>query len=199
MLGWDRALGANRAVQVSRTIVRRVLRERVAILSNDVLDNEAFSGAESLIASQIRGLVCVPLPLFEKVIGVIYVDSSDPAIGLDEDHLQLMAAVARIAASALDAARRMEWLESENLRLQQDLSIEHNMIGESSRMREVYRFISRAAPTDSTVLIRGESGTGKELVARALHANSPRSGKALRSHKLRRSFRDAAGKRAVRS
>ena len=177
VLGWERDLGENRAVQVSRTIVRRVLQEGVAILSNDVLENEAFSGAQSLIASRIKWLVCVPLPLFEKIIGVIYVDSSDPSTELDEDYLQLVAAIARIAASALDAARRMEWLEGENRRLQQDLSIEHNMIGESSRMREVYRFISRAAPTDSTVLIRGESGTGKELVARALHANSRRAGK----------------------
>jgi Nif-specific regulatory protein len=175
--GWERNQGVNRSVQVSRTIVHRVLREKVGILSNDVLDNESFRGAESLIASQIRWLVCVPLPLFEKVIGVIYVDSSDPETQLDEDHLQLMTAIARIAAFALDTARRMEWLEDENQRLQRDLNIEHNMIGESPRMREVYRFISRAAPTDSTVLIRGESGTGKELVARALHANSPRSAK----------------------
>ena len=71
----------------------------------------------------------------------------------------------------------MEWLEGQNRRLQQDLSIEHNMIGESSRMREVYRFISDAAPTDSTVLIEAISGTGKKLVARALHANSRRAGK----------------------
>jgi len=42
-------------------------------------------------------------------------------------------------------------------------------------MRELYQFIARAAPTNSTVLIRGESGTGKELVARAIHLNSPRS------------------------
>jgi Nif-specific regulatory protein len=43
-------------------------------------------------------------------------------------------------------------------------------------MREVYQFVSKVAPTDSTVLIRGESGTGKELVARAIHRNSPRAG-----------------------
>jgi two-component system, NtrC family, response regulator HydG len=52
--------------------------------------------------------------------------------------------------------------------------IEHNMIGESPAMREVYLFIAKVAPKETTVLIRGESGTGKELVARAIHRNSPR-------------------------
>jgi Nif-specific regulatory protein len=42
-------------------------------------------------------------------------------------------------------------------------------------MREVFEFIRRVAPTDSTVLIQGESGTGKELVAHAIHTNSKRA------------------------
>src|SRR5262245_66595622 len=42
-------------------------------------------------------------------------------------------------------------------------------------MVEVYKLIARVAETDSTVLILGESGTGKEMIARAIHANSPRS------------------------
>src|SRR5262249_22297046 len=50
-----------------------------------------------------------------------------------------------------------------------------DMVGASAGMREVYKFIAKAAPTNSTVLIRGESGTGKELAARAIHLNSPRA------------------------
>jgi Nif-specific regulatory protein len=49
------------------------------------------------------------------------------------------------------------------------------MVGESNPMKEVYRFLSRVAPSDATVLIGGESGTGKELVSRAIHRNSPRA------------------------
>jgi len=57
------------------------------------------------------------------------------------------------------------------------VNLDHNMVGESAPMKDVYQFLSRVAPTDSTVLIEGESGTGKELVARAMHRNSPRSSK----------------------
>src|SRR5574341_781048 len=48
------------------------------------------------------------------------------------------------------------------------------IIGESSAMRRIFDTIRRVARTDVTVLISGESGTGKELVARAIHAKSPR-------------------------
>ena len=55
----------------------------------------------------------------------------------------------------------------------------NKQVGKSAAMREVFRLIDRAGPTDKAILIQGESGTGKELVARALHNASPRAAKPL--------------------
>jgi DNA-binding NtrC family response regulator len=67
----------------------------------------------------------------------------------------------------------------ENRALRQNLQERYqqfgNIIGRSARMRQVFDLIAQAAPSRSTILISGESGTGKELVARAIHANSPRA------------------------
>ncbi|MDA0205370.1 MAG: sigma-54 dependent transcriptional regulator [Acidobacteria bacterium] len=52
---------------------------------------------------------------------------------------------------------------------------ETEMIGFTTEMVEVYKTISRAAPSDAPVLIQGESGTGKEVVARLIHQNSKRA------------------------
>ena len=69
-------------------------------------------------------------------------------------------------------------LRAENQRLRDELTVEfRGLLGESAPMRELFHTIRRAAPADVTVLIQGESGTGKELVARALHAESPRARK----------------------
>ena len=74
-------------------------------------------------------------------------------------------------------------LVAENRALKQNLQERYsrfgNIIGRSSRMRQVFDLIIQAAPSRSTILIGGESGTGKELVARAIHSNSPRSPRAF--------------------
>jgi Nif-specific regulatory protein len=172
---WERKSGARKEVCVSRTITRQVAREGVALLSNDALEAPDFSAAASLLSSQTRSLLAVPLTASGAPLGVIYLATSDPIAWFDEDHLQLVTAVAAVAATAIEELRRVEWLERENRRLREEIDLGHNMIGESQRMREVYQRIARVAPTDSTVLIRGESGTGKELAARALHQNSERA------------------------
>lgn len=73
---------------------------------------------------------------------------------------------------------RARGLERENVALQQQLDERyglHEIVGDSPAIREVHETIKQVAPSRATVLIEGESGTGKELVARAIHALSPRA------------------------
>ncbi|HEX6188853.1 MAG TPA: sigma 54-interacting transcriptional regulator, partial [Pyrinomonadaceae bacterium] len=172
----DRVEGVGQTVNVSRTIVRRVLTDGAAILINEA-DNKADLKTESLIAARSRSVLCVPLIMHDRKFGVIYLDSDEPLAKFDENHLQMVTAVAAIAAVAIHNARNFEDLENENARLMVDAGIEHNMVGESPLLQRVYQLISKVAPTDSTVLIFGESGTGKELAARAIHRNSKRGDK----------------------
>jgi DNA-binding NtrC family response regulator len=70
--------------------------------------------------------------------------------------------------------------EAENVQLKRALKQRynfHNIVGKSEIMLRIFDLVSQVAPSRSTVLIQGESGTGKELIAKALHANSPRKDK----------------------
>jgi transcriptional regulator with GAF, ATPase, and Fis domain len=162
--GWERKAGATAAASHYQALIDQVKDERATVLCEDPQE-----GSASLIGA--------PLVAFERMLGVIALESEGPAGRFDENHLQLVAALGVIAGPALENARRLELVESENHRLQAEIGIQHNMVGESAPMRAVFHMIAKSAPSDATILIRGESGTGKELVARAIHAASRRSGK----------------------
>ena len=70
--------------------------------------------------------------------------------------------------------------EEENLQLKRTLKQRYNfanIVGKSDTMLRVFDLVAQVAPSRSTVLIQGESGTGKEIIAKAIHANSPRRDK----------------------
>jgi DNA-binding NtrC family response regulator len=75
--------------------------------------------------------------------------------------------------------RRLQ-VENRNLReqLQEAFGLE-NIIGRSPAMAQVFELVKKAARSEANILILGESGTGKELIARAIHANSPRAAQAF--------------------
>ena len=70
--------------------------------------------------------------------------------------------------------------EEENIQLKRALKQRYNfenIVGKSESMLRIFDLVAQVAPSRSTVLIQGESGTGKELIAKAIHANSPRRDK----------------------
>jgi len=175
VIAWDRVRGPDCSVQVSRTIVQRVARERTGLVTNDIFSDEGLRQIRTLTELQIRSVLCVPLLAGDEVLGTIYLDSQHRSDQFDEGRLQVMTAIAGIAALALGNVCNIEQLQKENQQLHAEISLEHNMVGNSQSMQKVFELIRRVAPTESTVLIEGESGTGKELAARAVHRNGPRA------------------------
>jgi Nif-specific regulatory protein len=177
VFGLNRQREQDESIKVSRTVTKRVLQHGESLLINNQTEGKNFESEESLSTQGPGSILCVPLVMLDRTLGVIYLDTKEPDAVFDKDHLQLVSAISAITAVAIENARHIEWLVSENQRLIADFNIEHNMVGESPRIRDVLQFISKVAPTDSTVLLSGESGTGKELVARAVHQNSKRADK----------------------
>src|SRR5216110_2977897 len=85
-------------------------------------------------------------------------------------------AIVRTQIELAGALRRERKLEAENELLRGTMP---DLIAQSPTMQPVVEMISRVAPSDANVLITGENGTGKSLVARALHALSPRASRSM--------------------
>jgi Nif-specific regulatory protein len=171
LCGWDSLTDVRRPAEFSRNIIDRVLQDKTPAVFNDLT-----SGKEEE-SGQITAALAVPLVVFQQTRGVIYLDSTDSSARFLPAHLEWVKAVGGIAAVVLENARRIEWLEGENRRLQAEIYVGHEMVGSSEALKGVQRFIARVAPSEATVLICGESGTGKELVARSIHRHSARAGK----------------------
>src|SRR5205823_2286190 len=127
----------------------------------------------------LDGRYCMLAPLLvrNEVAGVIYLESLDASVPFGESELLSLTALSQIASLALENAFRVECLEGEVMRLEHDLKLHDELMGESQKIKELRDRITRVAPSEATVLIVGESGTGKELVARSLHRNSLRAAK----------------------
>jgi Nif-specific regulatory protein len=130
--------------------------------------------------------ICVPIKFGSEAIGALSVERIlDGRARLSSDR-RLLSLIANIIAHTVHFHRltqeKLAALQRENERLQHQIQSSFrppNMIGNSNAMRSVYLHIEQVASSVTTVLIRGESGVGKELLARALHEQSPRKGKAF--------------------
>ncbi len=100
---------------LSRTVVRRVMRERVAILAQDATTDPGLSATDSIVSLNIRSFMCAPLWNRDDVVGVLYVDSPRRSRFGPAD-LDAFAALANAAAVAIEQARLAAQLLQEQRR-----------------------------------------------------------------------------------
>src|SRR5437763_2220022 len=100
---------------IGRTITRKVMKDRVALLSQDAAAEEMFAGVQSIVSQGVRSTICAPLVAESGVHGALYADRLDPFAAFKPDDLELITAVAAQTAVAVENARAHERLAREEV------------------------------------------------------------------------------------
>ncbi len=175
-------------VAITRSVYRKVIKERAAVLAADAPSE--VGNSESLMGASIRSTVGIPLWKGEEIIGVLQTDNRNAPGMLKPRDVEILLLLAANASLAVANARLIKRLSAAEERLQKENSFlkgreekrrgggkEVEIIGTSTAMRRVIEQLDKVVDTRVTVLIEGETGTGKELIAAAVHYRSRRRDK----------------------
>lgn len=173
--------GEFRRVPLGALKIGRIAQGWGPVATNDVLGDDRIPNKAWLCDNGLRAFAGYPLTFQEELLGVVALFSRRALTPQEVNRLPVFAHQAAIAIKnaqlfgEVDRLRRQ--LQAENAYLKEEIKLQHNftdILSHSDAMQQVLRKIEQVAVTDATVLILGETGTGKELLARAVHALSPR-------------------------
>ena len=111
----EKRAAQGRKQSIGRTITRKVMRERQALLSQDAAADSEFAGVNSIVAQGVHSTICAPLLADARVHGALYADRLDAFTAFTRDDLELVSAVAAQTAVAVENARSHERLAREEV------------------------------------------------------------------------------------
>jgi Nif-specific regulatory protein len=165
-------------VKMGEGIAGWVAKNSKPLLVPDVQkDNRWFKDISKKINYQTKSILCVPLRLKNKTIGVLEVLNKIGGGAFTLEDQSLLETFSNLAAISIQNARLYQDIKFENINLKKELTyvkLPPRFIGESSIIKEKLEMANQVASTDATVLLLGESGTGKELFAEHIHYRSKR-------------------------
>ena len=107
---------AKASIGISKTILQRCLKEKVALLARDAPRDERFDAAESIVAHRMRSVMCAPLIAARQILGFIHVDTTDAVRSFNQDDLTFLAMVAtEVATNLLNMRMLQERIGSERM------------------------------------------------------------------------------------
>jgi transcriptional regulator with GAF, ATPase, and Fis domain len=176
---------ATAPIPVTRSVFRKVVTERAAVLAADAPREVAQT--ESLMGAQIRSVLGVPLWKGDEILGVLQIDNRESAGVFTGADLDVCAVLGHQASLAVANARLVQRLRAAEERLEKENAFlktreesrrvgrgEQQMIGSSPAMQALLDQSAKVVDTRVTVLVQGETGVGKELIAAAMHYRSRR-------------------------
>jgi len=145
-------------------------------------DPRFFKDISKKINYQTKSILCVPLKLKEKTIGVLEVLNKSGGGSFDLADQKILESFANLAGVAIANARLYQDIKSENINLRKELfngKGPSELICLSRIMKEKLEMADQVSGTNTTALLLGESGTGKELFAEHIHYQSERRNKPI--------------------
>lgn len=166
-------------LKMGQGIAGWVAERKKGVIVNDVCHDPRFDRCiDYATGFTTQSILAVPLVDQERVLGVLEVLNTSKPKRFDSADLDLLMAYASHAAVALRNAQLFSVIREENRLLQGSLDDRYGtLIVESPAMQKVVETAKKAAKSQATILLLGESGVGKEILARSIHAWSPRAGK----------------------
>ena len=116
LVPWDSKsrLGDSSTQHVPRSIARKAVEERIAILTDNAIADDRFKGGQSIMLQSVRSAMCIPLMASaEEVLGILYVDNLTATNSFNDEDLQFLSAYGSLAASAIKNSRFAEQIQRE--------------------------------------------------------------------------------------
>lgn len=193
---------ASPELKLSNSMVRKVLSGADPIVWMVTEEGKEIGISDSIMALNLKTVMCAPIKCRNRLISrlddlknerfittqlntvtpiaALYVDASSSLYSFSQEDLRFFGMFADHVSLAIENALLWEKLRQEHDSLQSRVAAKYhyqNIIGESQKIKEVYKNLELVKDTDIEVLIVGETGTGKELIAKTLHFNGRRANK----------------------
>ncbi len=112
----------NQNIQVSRTILNTALAKNTAILLSDIQSDSFFKEQASVVRSNVRSAMCVPMWNNEEIVGIVYADRASMVNPFTEEDLKLLTLLANVAAVKIENARLFEQ-SLEKCRMEREMAV----------------------------------------------------------------------------
>ncbi len=151
------------------------------VVIENIHNNINYLNKLGTINSKAISYIAIPLIKDEEVIGVFSANVVKGCALNFDDLVRMLTIVGSLFAGSLqlqqELVKEKETLNELKSYYKAEVLNEHafeNIVGRSTKMKQIFSLIDTVAPTDATILVRGETGTGKELIATAVHNTSLR-------------------------